>query len=117
LSLVDPGTGRLIPRTLLADTGAGPKNAIFDLLLDEDDCLLFSTDTGPITRLSGAYSGWFRIYRVSVCIEELNHSIDVNAVAVNQAPHGFDGIAAFRFLNSFMYGNFGDADRFGLEKP
>jgi hypothetical protein len=28
-----------------------------------------------------------------------------------------DGIAAFRFLNSFTYGNSGDANLFGLEVP
>jgi hypothetical protein len=27
----------------------------------------------------------------------------------------FDGIACFRFLNRFTYGNFGDPGQFGLE--
>jgi hypothetical protein len=30
-------------------------------------------------------------------------------------PTGFDGIACFRFLNRFTYGNFGAATHFGLE--
>jgi hypothetical protein len=30
-------------------------------------------------------------------------------------PRPFDGIACFRFLNRFTYGNFGDPNQFGLE--
>jgi hypothetical protein len=30
-------------------------------------------------------------------------------------PVGFGGIACFRFLNRFTYGNFGDPNQFGLE--
>jgi hypothetical protein len=99
---------------LLADTGAGSKNCAFDLLLDEEDCLLFSFEEGPVARLSGAYSGQFRVYVVRVRVDELNFTARVSAVAVNGTPKGFDGIAGFRFLRRFTYGNFGDADRFGL---
>ena len=30
-------------------------------------------------------------------------------------PRGLDGLACFRFLNRFSYGNFGDPGQFGLE--
>jgi hypothetical protein len=30
-------------------------------------------------------------------------------------PQGFEGIAGFRFLNRFTYGNFGNPAEFGLE--
>jgi hypothetical protein len=36
---------------------------------------------------------------------------------IRQAPRQLQGIACFRFLNRFTYGNFGDADLFGLETP
>jgi hypothetical protein len=39
----------------------------------------------------------------------------VRAAAVPAFPAGFDGVAGFRFLNRFTYGNFGDPTRFGLE--
>jgi hypothetical protein len=36
-------------------------------------------------------------------------------VPATTLPQDFKGIAGFRFLNSFHYGNFGDPNRFGLE--
>jgi hypothetical protein len=39
----------------------------------------------------------------------------MRAVGVPNAPKGLDGIAGFRFLNRFTYGNFGNALEFGLE--
>jgi hypothetical protein len=39
----------------------------------------------------------------------------LRAVAVPHLPIGFDGVACFRFLSRFTYGNFGDPDQFGLE--
>jgi hypothetical protein len=36
-------------------------------------------------------------------------------VGVPYPPPDFDGIACFRFLNRFTYGNFGDKNAFGLE--
>ena len=32
------------------------------------------------------------------------------------APPGFEGIASFRFLDRFTFGNFGDPGQFGLEQ-
>ncbi len=45
----------------------------------------------------------------------LNVEEPINVVAVPSAPQGFDGIACFRFLRRFNYGNFGDPDAFGLD--
>ena len=108
-------TGQFIPRTLLADTGAGTRRSAFELILDETDCLrcggmpLFSTSLG------GAYSGTFRLYEVAVQIPALGFTQKLRAVGVTSLPAGFDGIACFRFLNRFTYGNFGDPGQFGLE--
>ena len=57
--------GQALPRTLLADTGAGSRKSGFELILDEDDCLLCNgVPAFPIT-LSGAYSGSFPRYDIS----------------------------------------------------
>jgi hypothetical protein len=44
----------------------------------------------------------------------LDLSATVHAVGVPTAPPGLDGIACFRFLNRFTYGNFGNPNEFGL---
>lgn len=114
LSIVDPTTGRTHPRILLADTGAGTKSAPFEVLMDEDDCLLFADRPGEMFRLTGAYSGNFRAYFLLLRVDEFDLVREISAIGVEHTPAGFDGIAGFRFLRRFTYGNFGDADRFGL---
>jgi hypothetical protein len=52
---------------------------------------------------------------VAVRIPALNFDEPVPAVGVSQVPHGFDGIAGFKFLSRFHYGNFGTPDQFGLD--
>ena len=113
--LVVAGTGQLFPRNLIADTGAGPRNAAFQLVLDESDCLLCGANPLPPILLGGAYSGWFAIYRLAVRLPALGFDQKLYAVAVPSVPEGFDGIACFDFLNRFAYGNFGDRGQFGLE--
>ena len=39
----------------------------------------------------------------------------VRAVGVPSLPAGLEGMACFRFLCRFTYGNFGRSDQFGLE--
>lgn len=108
-------SGQPLLRNLLADTGAGSLTAKFDLLLDEDDCLLCGGNPlVPIT-LSGAYTGAFPVYLLPVQVPALGFSRNMRAVGVPSVPAGFDGIACFRFLNRFHYGNFGDPGVFGLE--
>lgn len=107
--------GQQVIRNLLADTGAGSSQSGFELLLDEDDCLLCGgVPLQPII-LGGAYVGSFPIYLMQVKIPDLGFDKAVPAVGLPSPPAGVDGIACFRFLNRFNYGNFADPTRFGLE--
>jgi len=107
--------GQTVLRRLLADTGAGTATAGFELLMDEHDCLLCGgTPTQPVV-LGGAYSGTFPIYLVRVQLPLLSFDRFLPVVGVPGNPHGLDGVACFRFLNQFTYGNFGDPRQFGLE--
>lgn len=102
-------------RRLIADTGAGTDQAVFELLLREADCR--GSGNPPVlgqVHLGGAYSGWFNVYSIEVLIPRLDFFEAVTVVGVPHVPYGFDGIACFKFLNRFHYGNFGDADSFGL---
>lgn len=109
--LVQTLDGSPVVRTLLSDTGAGAEFSAFELILDEHDCLLCGGTPIANVQLGGAYSGSFPIYGVRVQIPQI--SFDV--VGVPQAPSGVEGIAGFRFLNRFVYGNFGNRGQFGIE--
>lgn len=113
LSLIASGQPHL--RSLLADTGAGSRTAAFDLILDEDDCRLCGGFSFLSVTLGGAYTGSFRLYDIPVRISALGFDQRLRAVGVPSVPAGFDGVACFRFLNRFTYGNFGDPSQFGLE--
>jgi hypothetical protein len=113
LTLV-PGR-QALPRTLLADTGAGSLNAPFVLVLDENDCLLCGGLPVSSVTLRGAYAGSFPLYDLRVRLPALSFDHYVYAVGVPSVPIGFDGIACFGFLNRFTFGNFGDSGQFGLE--
>jgi hypothetical protein len=102
-------------RRLLADTGAGSADSNFGLLLRQADCERSTNALLGQVQLGRAYSGWFNVYLIEVRIPRLRFAEAVAVAGVPQVPDGFDGIACFRFLNRFHYGNFGDADRFGLE--
>lgn len=108
-------SGQPLQRTLLADTGAGSRAARFELILDEDDCLLCSGSPQPSITLGGAYVGHFPRYLLRVQLPALGFDQDLRVVAVPSMTGGFDGIACFGFLNRFSYGNFGDRGGFGLE--
>lgn len=103
-----------VSRRLLADTGAASLHASFDLVLDEKDCMQYGVFS-HFSSLGGAYRGRFPVYVLEVEVSQLGFSDAVQAVAVPSPLAGYDGIACFRFLNQFTYGNFGDATRFGLE--
>ena len=115
VELAFPESPQTLPRRLLADTGAGPVGAPFELLLDEQDCVRSAHRLGQLVGLSGAYDGEFRTYVVELRVPDLGLSVMTTAVGIDRPPEGFDGIAAFRFLNRFAYGNFGQSDQFGLE--
>ena len=107
--------GSDLPRRLVADTGAGSRRDVFQLILDEDDCLQCGGIPIHEVRLSGAYRGSFPVYLVDVRIPALSFDDSVPVVGVSSVPRGSDGIACFNFLRRFSYGNFGNPDGFGLE--
>jgi len=118
VQLVDTASGHKVIRMLLADTGAGSLYAPFELILRASDCQRYMRlRSSDDVALGGAIVGTYPIYAVRVEIPELTVVRRVRVVAVpdTACPAGLDGIACFRFLTSFTYGNFGDRQRFGLE--
>jgi hypothetical protein len=102
-------------RALVADTGAGSSQSQFELVLTENDCLSCGGKPTGVLRLGGAYSGSFPVYTLRVQVPQLGFDDDVKVVGVPSVPSGFDGLAGFRFLNRFTYGNFGSRTEFGIE--
>lgn len=102
-----------LARRLLADTGAGTARSSFELILDEDDCLLCGGSPSYVVGLGGAFAGSFPVYLLRIRVPELGFDEYLPVVGVPNSPA--DGIAGFRFLNRFAYGNFGDPGQFGLE--
>lgn len=109
--------GREYTRTLLADTGGGRWNSRWDVILSTDDCRLFGLNQVGLVHLGGAYSGNFPLVMVRAAIPALQITCKLVAVAIPlaQLRPGTDGLAGFRFLNSFHYGNFGNPEQFGIE--
>jgi hypothetical protein len=108
-------TGHQIGCNLLADTGAGAAHVGFEVLLQENDCHRCGGIPAQGVLLGGAYVGSFPVFVIRVQIPALSFDHYVRAVGVPQVPTGLDGVAAFRFLNRFTYGNFGMPQQFGLE--
>jgi hypothetical protein len=108
-------SGRELVRHLLADTGAGTARAGFELILHEYDCVQAGARPAQSVSLGGAYTGSYPVYVVRVLIPLLGFDQQVRSVGVSSVPPGLDGLAGFRFLNRFTYGNFGDRGQFGLE--
>ncbi len=109
------GGGQDRVRILVADTGAGSRQSVFQLVLDENDCLQSGAILIDHVPLGGAYSGVFPVYLVHVRILGLNFDEPLPVVGVSQVPPGLNGIAGFKFLNRFHYGNSGNPDVFGLQ--
>jgi hypothetical protein len=102
---------------LHADTGAGAASSAFDLLLLESECWLCGRPTGKLIRLTGAHAGGpYYLFDVRVQIPALSFDADLSVVGVPTVPDGFKGVAGFRLLNRFDYGNFGNPALFGLER-
>ena len=102
-------------RVLLADTGAGSNGAPFELVLDENDCVHCGGNPTKLVQLTGAFSGMYPVYGVRIQMPGIGFDDDVEVVGVRKLPAGIEGIACFRFLNRFTYGNFADRNLFGLE--
>lgn len=115
IELACPAGASLIPRDLLAYTGAGSTRSCFELALHEADCRSCGRKTPTNAHLTDAYTGLFPVYLVRILIPQLGFDEEIPVVAVPHVPLGFDGIACLRFLNRFSYGNFGSPDQFGLE--
>jgi hypothetical protein len=107
--------GQDLIRILVADTGAGTRQEVFQLLLDEKDCLQCGAILIDHVQLDGAYSGVFPVYLLDVGVPLLHFDEPVPVIGASQVPPGFDGIACFMFLNRFHHGNFGNPDFFGLD--
>jgi hypothetical protein len=107
--------GQQITRRLIADTGVGSLHSAIELLLDEHDCLLCGGTPTKRVVLGGAYVGSYPVYALRISIPALGLDETVSVAGLPASPTGFDGIACFRFLNRFSYGNFAAQDQFGLE--
>src|ERR1051325_8505899 len=83
--------GQKMPRRLLADTGAGPANAPFELILDESDCMLSGGNVTGSVSLGGAYAGAYPVYLVVIEIPALAFAASVNDVGVPTVPPRLDG--------------------------
>ena len=116
--LIDPFSGHMVPRIVLADTGAGSHVAPFELLLRARDCQQYmGLHSSQTVALGGAIVGTYPIYALWMAIPALTWGRRVRVVAIpdTACPVGLDGFACFRFLNTFTYGNFGQQQQFGLE--
>jgi hypothetical protein len=113
--LLSASGGPDLVRSLVADTGAGTRQSVFQLVLDEKDCIPGGAILIDHIQLGGAYSGVFPVYLVEIRIPQLNFDEPLPVVGVPQVPSGFDGIAGFKFLNRFHYGNLGNPDSFALQ--
>jgi hypothetical protein len=113
--LTSAATGQPLQRELLADTGADGADVGFELLVEENDCLVCGGIPAQPVVLGGAYVGPFPVYVLRVQIPAVGFDHHVRAVGVPTVPPGLGGVACFGFLNRFTYGNFGDRSQFGLE--
>jgi hypothetical protein len=116
VNLIHATGGQPVTRTLLADTGAGVATSPFELLLRDGDCQSCGVPPLRYVRLGRAYTGQHPVYRIRPQVPGLGFDQDLLVVGIAAPPAGFDGVACFRFLNRFTYGNFGNVDEFGLEQ-
>ena len=89
--------------------------APFELILTDQDCLASNATLTTTIQLGGAFSGAFPLYSLRIQVPQIGFDRILQVVGVPIVLTGFDGLAGFRFLNRFTYGNFGDPDQFGLE--
>src|SRR3989442_842947 len=88
--------GQQVARNLLADTGAGTAQSVFELLRDERDCLLCGGFSLQGVVLGGVYVGSSPVSLVRVRIPLLGSNQSAPVVGLPAGPAGFDGIACFQ---------------------
>lgn len=117
VELKEKQSGLIFTRTLLADTGGGSSSVPVHLVLSIEDVERCGGIFRGYVGAGGAIAGNFKVYALDITIPALNLVSRVNVMAVPAEPllDGLQGIACFRFLNSFIYGNFGNPAEFGLE--
>ena len=113
----DKFNGSIITRTLLVDTGGGSALVPVDLVLSVADVTRCRSRLQSYVGSGGAIEGSFEVRSVGISIPKLNlvRRINVMVVPAETLPDGLGGIACFRFLNSFTYGNGGNPAEFVLE--
>ena len=116
IELKETGSDLTLTRTLLADTGGGSALMPVHLGLSDEDVIRCGGIFRGYVGAGGAIEDDFKVYAVDIVIPELNliSLVNVMAVPAETLPDGLQGIACFRFLNSFNYGNFGNPAEFGL---
>lgn len=110
-------SGFSFTRTLLADTGGGSATVAVDLVLSQADGARCGGKIQQLVNSGGAIHGSFEVRSIEIAIPALNlkRRVNVMLVPTETLPDGLQGIACFRFLNSFTYGNFSNPAEFGLE--
>ncbi len=78
---------------------------------DRRYCIRASQDYSTVEDIWEMYP----IYGIRVEIPQLGFDERVEAACVPKTPAGLDGIACFRFLDRFAYGNFAVRGEIGLE--
>jgi hypothetical protein len=78
--------GQPLVRQLIADTGAGTAQAGFELLLEENDCLVCGGIASHPVALGGAYAGLFPVYAVRIQIAAVRFDHYLRAAAVSACP-------------------------------
>ncbi len=116
IELQETNSGLTLTRTLLADTGGGSALMPVHLALSVEDVARCGGIFRGYVGAGGAIEGNFKVYAVDTLIPDLNlvSLVNVMAVPAETLPAGLQGIACFRLLNSFTYGNFGNPAEFGL---
>src|SRR5262245_4999083 len=84
--LTESPSGQAITRTLLADTGAGSRRGVFELILDEDDCLICNGTLDQPVAVSGAFVGLFLTHVLDVRIPALSFDRRIRVVGVPTVP-------------------------------
>ena len=117
IELQEKYSGFTFTRALLADTGGGSASVAVDLVLSQTDGARCGGKLQQLVSSGGAIHGSFEVRSIEVAIPTLNlkRRVNVMLVPAETLPDGLQGIACFRFLNSFTYGNFGNPAEFGLE--